>query len=50
MINSGDLMTGARLGFTVWTVSGNDAYRLVLKENFLKIKNVICRKLIDASY
>ena len=39
MINSGDLVTGARLGFTIPTVSGNDDYKLVLKDEiFYKLK------------
>jgi hypothetical protein len=35
MINSGDLVTGARLGCAVLNVSDNDDWRLFLKDNFL---------------
>lgn len=43
MINSGDLATGAKLGFTGLDISGNDNQRLFLKGVFKKNqRKVLC--------
>lgn len=46
MINSGDLVTGARLRCTVLNVSDNDELEIIFKRNFFKTQEKSCSRLV----